>query len=77
MQKRGGGGFALGSKNGYNSKSMKQERGRAVEIVVLDSYCVREGDLDWSPLYALADRVTLWPRTPRGELAQRIGGPSA
>ena len=32
------------------------------------------GDLDWSPLYALADRVTLWPRTPRGELAQRVGG---
>ena len=45
-----------------------------MEIVVLDSYCVREGDLDWSPLYALADRVTLWPRTPRGELARRIGG---
>lgn len=45
-----------------------------MEIVVLDSYCVREGDLDWSPLYALADRVTLWARTPRRELAQRIGG---
>lgn len=45
-----------------------------MEIVVLDSYCVREGDLDWSPLYELADRVTLWPRTPRAELAKRIGG---
>lgn len=34
-----------------------------MKIVVLDSYCVRPGDLDWSGLYDLADVVEEYPRT--------------
>ena len=34
-----------------------------MKIVVLDSYCVRPGDLDWSRLHDLADVVEEYPRT--------------
>lgn len=43
-----------------------------MKIVVLDSYCVRPGDLDWSGLYDLADVVEEYPRTSYELLAQRL-----
>lgn len=43
-----------------------------MKIVVLDSYCVRPGDLDWSRLHDLADVVEEYPRTPPEQLAQRL-----
>ena len=44
-----------------------------MKIVVLDSYCVRPGDLDWSRLHDLADVVEEYPRTAYDQLADRIG----
>ena len=32
-----------------------------MKIVVLDSYCVHEGDLNWQPLYELTQDITLYP----------------
>lgn len=43
-----------------------------MKIVVLDSYCVRPGDLDWSGLYDLADVVEEYPRTPPEQLIDRL-----
>lgn len=43
-----------------------------MKIVVLDSYCVRPGDLDWSGLYELADVVEEYPRTPPEQLIERL-----
>ena len=43
-----------------------------MKIVVLDSYCVRPGDLDWSRLHDLADVVEEYPRTSYELLAQRL-----
>ena len=43
-----------------------------MKIVVLDSYCVRPGDLDWSRLHDLADVVEEYPRTSPEQLAQRL-----
>lgn len=43
-----------------------------MKVVVLDSYCVQPGDLDWSPLYQLADQVELYPRTNRQQLIERL-----
>ena len=43
-----------------------------MKIVVLDSYCVHPGDLDWSRLYDLADVVEEYPRTSYELLAQRL-----
>ena len=44
-----------------------------MKLVVLDSYALQEGDLDWSGLAALAGPVTTWPRTPYEQAAARIG----
>ena len=43
-----------------------------MKIVVLDSYCVRPGDLDWSRLHDLADVVEEYPRTPPEQLIDRL-----
>ena len=43
-----------------------------MKIVVLDSYCVRPGDLDWTGLYDLADAVEEYPRTPPEQLIDRL-----
>lgn len=43
-----------------------------MKIVVLDSYCVRPGDLDWSGLYDLADVVEEYPRTRYEQLIERL-----
>ena len=43
-----------------------------MKIVVLDSYCVRPGDLDWSGLYDLADVVEEYPRTGYELLADHL-----
>lgn len=45
-----------------------------MKIVVLDSYCVNQGDLDWTPLYGLSPQVELWPRTPKELVAPRLAG---
>jgi glycerate dehydrogenase len=39
-------------------------------IVVLDGYTINPGDLDWSALQALGN-VTVYDRTPEGEVAER------
>lgn len=44
-----------------------------MKLVLLDSYAMQEGDLDWSPLRALVDSFVAWPRTPYEEAAARIG----
>ena len=43
-----------------------------MKIVVLDSYCVRPGDLDWTGLYDLADVVEEYPRTGYELLADHL-----
>lgn len=43
-----------------------------MKIVVLDSYCVRPGDLDWTELYDLADVVEEYPRTGYELLADHL-----
>ena len=42
------------------------------KIVVLDSYCVRPNDLDWSGLYQLGVPVEEYPRTRYDQLIQRL-----
>lgn len=44
-----------------------------MKLVILESYALRQGDLDWSCLAALADEVTCYPRTPYDQIAARIG----
>lgn len=43
------------------------------KLVILDSYALTPGDLDWSGLRALADEVEEYPRTAYDQLADRIG----
>lgn len=43
------------------------------KLVILDSYALTPGDLDWSGLRALADEVEEYPRTAYDQLAGRIG----
>jgi len=45
-----------------------------MKLVILQSYALREGDIDWSAVRAQADECLLWPRTPAAETAARIGG---
>ncbi len=45
-----------------------------MKIAVLDSYSVTPGDLDWSPLFRLADQVELYPRTAPQEIVPRLQG---
>ena len=42
------------------------------KIVVLDGYTLCPGDLTWEPLKALGD-ITVYDRTPVGEVIERIG----
>lgn len=44
-----------------------------MKLVILESYALREGDLDWSGLAALADEVDYYPRTPYDQIAARVG----
>jgi len=43
-----------------------------MKIVVLDGYTENPGDLDWKGLEALGE-VTVYPRTPASQTAERIG----
>ncbi|MEG1069151.1 MAG: NAD(P)-dependent oxidoreductase [Ruthenibacterium sp.] len=42
------------------------------KLVILDSYALHEGDLDWAPLQKLADEIVLYPRTKADELIARL-----
>lgn len=47
------------------------------KIAVLDSFAIHRGDLDWSPLYAMAEEVVVYPRTANHQAAARIGDADA
>lgn len=47
------------------------------KIAVLDSFAIREGDLDWSGLTGLADEIVIYPRTVNEQAIQRIGDADA
>lgn len=44
-----------------------------MKAVILDSYALQEGDLQWEELYTLVQEVKAYPRTPYEEIANRIG----
>lgn len=44
-----------------------------MKAVILESYVIRENDLDWSGLRALVPEVTAYARTEYGQIAPRIG----
>ena len=44
-----------------------------MKLVILESYVMEPGDLDWSGLRALVPDVTEYVRTPYDQIAQRIG----
>ena len=44
-----------------------------MKLVILESYVMEPGDLDWSGLRALVPDVTEYVRTPYEEIARRIG----
>ncbi len=44
-----------------------------MKLVVLESYVITDGDLDWSGVQALVPDITRYGRTPREEIAARIG----
>lgn len=44
-----------------------------MKLVILDSYALKEGDLDWSPLKSAVDTIECYPRTPYEEIVSRIG----
>lgn len=43
-----------------------------MKLVILDSYALEPGDLDWSPLYELADEIESYPRTQPHEIIPRL-----
>lgn len=45
-----------------------------MKLVILDSYALREGDLDWSPLAPLVDTVVSYPRTAYADIIPRLRG---
>ena len=45
-----------------------------MKIVVLDGHTLNPGDLDWSPLRALADDCAIHARTPAAEVLARTAG---
>ncbi len=44
-----------------------------MKLVVLESYVIADGDLDWSGVQALVPDIAYYGRTPREEIAARIG----
>lgn len=44
-----------------------------MKAVILESYVMQEGDLDWSGVYALVPDTTAYVRTDYDQIAQRIG----
>ena len=44
-----------------------------MKLVILESYVMEPGDLDWSGLRALVPDVTEYVRTPYEQIAERIG----
>ena len=44
-----------------------------MKLVILESYVMEPGDLDWSGLRALVPDVTAYVRTPYEQIAERIG----
>jgi glycerate dehydrogenase len=44
-----------------------------MKAVILESYVIKENDLDWSELRTLCDDVTTYARTEQDEVAPRIG----
>ena len=44
-----------------------------MKAVILESYVMQEGDLDWSGVYALVPDTTAYVRTDYDQVAQRIG----
>ena len=47
------------------------------KIAVLDSFAIREGDLDWAPLAEMAEEVVIYPRTANEQAVERIGDADA
>ncbi len=47
-----------------------------MKIVVLDGYTLNPGDLDWAPLARLGE-LSVYERTPAGQVAERIGDADA
>ena len=45
-----------------------------MKLVILESYVMEPGDLDWSGLRVLVPDVTEYIRTPYDQIARRIGG---
>ena len=45
-----------------------------MRAVILDSFALREGDIDWSALRALVDVTASYPRTAPAEVAARLQG---
>lgn len=44
-----------------------------MKAVILESYVMQEGDLDWSGVYAVVPDTTAYVRTDYDQIAQRIG----
>lgn len=44
-----------------------------MKLVVLESYVLAEGDLNWGGVQALVPEITYYGRTPNAEIAARIG----
>ncbi|MEF9976435.1 MAG: D-2-hydroxyacid dehydrogenase [Oscillospiraceae bacterium] len=45
-----------------------------MKLVILDSYALRENDLDWQSLYSLVDEVVSYPRTAYSDIVSRLNG---
>ncbi len=45
-----------------------------MKLVILDSYALAPGDLDWSPLTEIADEIESYPRTKPEEIIPRLTG---
>lgn len=56
----------------HNNESVKK-RGRTMKAVILESYVMEPGDLDWSGVKALVPDTVSYVRTAYEEIAPRIG----
>ena len=43
-----------------------------MKLVILDSYALKQGDLDWSPLYKMVDEIEQYPRTAYEDIVPRL-----